>query len=293
MATNENLEWKNLVIKAINGSQAGLFRKLQPQLHKIAVAIIPNKDIDDAIQAAYIRIWQRLNEVDLGNPATISSFLYRLGTNAMRVERIRIIKEDPTKPEAKQIRKKTRNYYQLNKDKLKAQRNDRYKRNSKVEVARQQRYNQKRREKINRLKNFSNLCRVYVAGPISGEHMKQKVEWAIQTAAKIREYGYTPFVPHLFYYWDEYLPQTYEYWIKLDIEWLAICDVILRLHGESKGAKGEVLFAENIIKLPIVHSISELRDRFPMKDGSGNILNVVKPDAPDTYEFLKKEFNVK
>jgi hypothetical protein len=41
------------------------------------------------------------------------------------------------------------------------------------------------------------------------------------------------------------------------MEWLAVCDCVLRLPGESKGADAEVKFAQEIGK-PVYYSIAEL-----------------------------------
>lgn len=86
--------------------------------------------------------------------------------------------------------------------------------------------------------------RVYVAGPISIGDQAVNVRKAIIASSELLERGYAPYCPHLTHYWQTVAPQAYETWITLDFEWLPLCDCLLRLPGESKGADREVAFAE-------------------------------------------------
>ena len=52
-------------------------------------------------------------------------------------------------------------------------------------------------------------------------------------------------------------PRHYEDWIKVDKEWVLVCDCVLRLSGESPGADGEVKLAEKN-KKPVFYSMLEL-----------------------------------
>jgi hypothetical protein len=84
--------------------------------------------------------------------------------------------------------------------------------------------------------------KIYVSGPYS-KHMVEGTRNAILAAEKLRKMGHLPFVPHLSLLWDLICPSPYEEWIEYDLEWLAHCDAILRLPGESPGADREVQFA--------------------------------------------------
>jgi hypothetical protein len=77
----------------------------------------------------------------------------------------------------------------------------------------------------------------------------------------VRELGYVPFVPHLNLLWHFHRPHGSEYWLNYDLEWLAKCDVLLRLPGASVGADLEV---EWCIKhrMPVVWSVPELVTKY-------------------------------
>jgi hypothetical protein len=51
-------------------------------------------------------------------------------------------------------------------------------------------------------------------------------------------------VPHLTHFWHLVSPHEYEFWLKLDLEFLTVCDCLVRLPGESSGADREVARAE-------------------------------------------------
>jgi 4-hydroxy-3-methylbut-2-en-1-yl diphosphate synthase IspG/GcpE len=52
-------------------------------------------------------------------------------------------------------------------------------------------------------------------------------------------------------------PQGYDTWLTLDIEWLSVCDCLLRLPGESKGADIEVEYAREHM-IPVFYTIEQL-----------------------------------
>ncbi|MDQ3170340.1 MAG: DUF4406 domain-containing protein [Acidobacteriota bacterium] len=86
--------------------------------------------------------------------------------------------------------------------------------------------------------------RVYVAGPFTKPSPIINTRRAIDAAEQLRRAGYSPFVPHLFFAWEMVHPDVgYEGWMALDFEWLAACDAIVRMPGESPGADREVAFA--------------------------------------------------
>jgi hypothetical protein len=104
---------------------------------------------------------------------------------------------------------------------------------------------------------------VYVAGPFSDNPMHRANE-TIKIADQIVAAGHVPFVPHLYLLWDVASPHSYEYWMELCLAWVGRCDVLLRLHGASKGADREALHARNLAK-PVVYSIEELSRLADMK----------------------------
>ena len=111
---------------------------------------------------------------------------------------------------------------------------------------------------------------IYVAGPYSKGNIEENIYRAIETADNLRELGHTPYIPHLTHFWEMVIHHDYEYWMNLDLEWLAICDGVLRLSGDSDGADNEVKFAKSL-KIPVYTDISEIKRtsyyEFYQKDG--------------------------
>ncbi|MFH0938225.1 MAG: DUF4406 domain-containing protein [Planctomycetota bacterium] len=85
--------------------------------------------------------------------------------------------------------------------------------------------------------------KVYIAAPYTHGDAVLNVRKAIETADELAIRGFTPFVPHLTHFWHLVLPHKIKFWYALDNEWLAACDVVLRLPGESFGANAEVQLA--------------------------------------------------
>lgn len=102
--------------------------------------------------------------------------------------------------------------------------------------------------------------RVYVAGPLStGTYYEvtKNIRHAIDIGERLLETGYAPYVPHYSHFWNLFHPHTWEAWMKLDYEWLKVCDALLRLPGESKGADQEVKWAQEL-GIPVCHTLEEL-----------------------------------
>jgi hypothetical protein len=104
---------------------------------------------------------------------------------------------------------------------------------------------------------------VYIAGPYSAatiSEVSRNVSKAVAMAEQIVKIpDCIPFVPHLFHWWEDEYPHEYEFWLNLDLRFLAKCDILFRLEGKSKGANAEVEFAE-ASNIPCVYSIEELEE---------------------------------
>lgn len=87
------------------------------------------------------------------------------------------------------------------------------------------------------------MKRVYVAGPITKGDQFANVRAGIEAGDQLLNLGYAPYIPHLNYSWHMMFPHANEVWYRLDFEWLAMCDALVRLPGESPGANAEVQFA--------------------------------------------------
>lgn len=99
--------------------------------------------------------------------------------------------------------------------------------------------------------------RIYVAGPYTKGDVAVNVANAIFAGNVLADRGHIPFIPHLTHFWHMMYNHEHEFWMKQDLVWLAQCDAILRLPGESSGADREVKFAEEI-GMPVYHKILEI-----------------------------------
>jgi hypothetical protein len=73
--------------------------------------------------------------------------------------------------------------------------------------------------------------------------------------------------------WHVVAPHDYSFWCIYDLAWLEVCDVLLRLPGESPGADREVAFADEH-GIPVVCNLPDL-------------VNLIK--IWDDTEFYNKE----
>ena len=111
------------------------------------------------------------------------------------------------------------------------------------------------------------MLRVYVAGAYSAETEEQQLEnvkYAIAVGNRIAEQGYFVYVPHQNYLWEKYFPHSYDFWMKQDIGWLDMCDVLVRLDNESKGADIEVCRANRLSLL--VYTEQEFFENLPTEE---------------------------
>ena len=99
--------------------------------------------------------------------------------------------------------------------------------------------------------------RVYIAGPYSKGDVILNIREAIYAADWLLAGGHVPFVPHLTGFWHAIAPKPYESWLAYDMEWLKVCDAVLRLPGESSGADKEVAEARRL-GVPVFESVPEL-----------------------------------
>ena len=97
---------------------------------------------------------------------------------------------------------------------------------------------------------------VYIAAPYSSDPERNTQE-AIEVMHELMDSGFAPFCPHLSHYAHSQRERLYEDWLELDDEFLAKCDVLLRLPGESPGADREVALAESL-GIPVVYSVRDL-----------------------------------
>ena len=109
--------------------------------------------------------------------------------------------------------------------------------------------------------------RIYVAGPITLGDMNDNVAMGVAAGKTLLDHGYAPFIPHLSHFVEPHAtwtntPARYEQWLALDRSFIAVCDALLRLPGESRGADREVAWAVEI-GIPVFHTLAVLFDRIP------------------------------
>lgn len=100
--------------------------------------------------------------------------------------------------------------------------------------------------------------RVFISGPYSNGDQVINTRNAILAAEEVVKKGHVPFIPHLSLFWHAVSPHPVDFWYVQDLQWLKVCDVILRLPGLSKGADEEVSYAMSLGKL-VIHDIDALR----------------------------------
>lgn len=104
---------------------------------------------------------------------------------------------------------------------------------------------------------------VYIAGPMTngtgGNFNMAKIHEAIEMFFRLIELGYAPHCPHLTVFCEFMQPHRilYQGWLELDMTYVEMSDVVMRIPGESKGADREVAFAVSK-GIPVVHSLEEL-----------------------------------
>lgn len=99
--------------------------------------------------------------------------------------------------------------------------------------------------------------KVFIACPYTLGDVVLNVRNACLAAERVRALGHLPFVPLLSHLWHLISPHDYEYWTAMDNEWIAECDIVLRLPGESYGADAETALAGQI-GIPVIYSFREL-----------------------------------
>jgi hypothetical protein len=101
--------------------------------------------------------------------------------------------------------------------------------------------------------------RIYVAGPYTRGDVCLNVRAAVHAADQLLTLGYAPLVPHLTHLWHTISPHDYEEWLTLDLAWLAVCDAVLRLPGDSPGADRECAEAVRL-GIPVYHDLETLKN---------------------------------
>ena len=103
--------------------------------------------------------------------------------------------------------------------------------------------------------------KVYIASPYTKGNKARNLKRHFAVTDQLLTLGFAPFAPLLFHYQHLAHPRPYDDWISIDLEWVAACDVLLRLPGASAGADGEVVHAVTL-GIPVVYSVDDLIEGF-------------------------------
>jgi hypothetical protein len=85
--------------------------------------------------------------------------------------------------------------------------------------------------------------KIFISGPYTNPDPVINTRNAVLAAEKIIKKGHLPFIPHLNHLWHLVSPHDIDYWYAYDLNWLDVCDAVLRLPGDSPGADSEVEYA--------------------------------------------------
>ncbi len=101
--------------------------------------------------------------------------------------------------------------------------------------------------------------RIYISGPLStsGNEL-ENVDKAVAVARKLIDTGFAPLCPHLFYHLDPAFEIPHAIWMEVDLPWVEVADAVLRIPGESVGAKIETDHAADL-GIPVFTSIERLK----------------------------------
>lgn len=105
------------------------------------------------------------------------------------------------------------------------------------------------------------MKRIYIASAYTIGDPAVNVKLQIDTAAFLIDKGFAPFVPLLYHFQHMAHPRPYDVWINVDNAYVTVCDALLRLPGESKGADAEVNLAKRH-GIPVFYSVEELVEWF-------------------------------
>lgn len=107
------------------------------------------------------------------------------------------------------------------------------------------------------------MIAIYLAGPMGAGPRLDSVRRGIEDAGRLRAAGFAVFAPHRSAL-DELVcgPSDYEAWMREDFEWIARCDVLVRMPGESPGADREVAHAQSL-GLPVFYGAGALIEAMP------------------------------
>lgn len=101
------------------------------------------------------------------------------------------------------------------------------------------------------------MKKVYIASPYTKGDVAVNVKLQIDTVDILMNNGFAPFAPLYSHFQHMVHPRPYEDWAEIDMEWVRVCNAVLRIGGESLGADAEVALAKEL-DIPVFYSVDEL-----------------------------------
>jgi nucleoside 2-deoxyribosyltransferase len=99
--------------------------------------------------------------------------------------------------------------------------------------------------------------KIYLASPYTKGDVGINVKNSFEAYDVLLKNNFLPFAPLTSHFIHMMYPQDYNTWLEIDLEWLKVCDAVLRLPGESRGADIEVEYAEKN-NIPVFYNYSDL-----------------------------------
>ena len=101
------------------------------------------------------------------------------------------------------------------------------------------------------------MKKIFISGPYTIGDVAQNVKKAMDVANELINNGFAPYCPHLTHFLHMNNFQPYSKWLEIDLEYMVICDAVLRIPGESYGADNEIAIAQKM-GIPVFYEIDEL-----------------------------------
>ena len=133
------------------------------------------------------------------------------------------------------------------------------------------------------------MIKVYIASPYTLGDVAVNVKRQLDTVDILMNKGFAPFAPLYFHFQHIAHPRPEKDWLEVDLVWVEVCDVLLRLDGKSSGADGEVEHAKKF-NIPVFYSIEDLCAYAEEdKKFQEKLVTDTKPELVET-DFWKKAY---
>lgn len=98
---------------------------------------------------------------------------------------------------------------------------------------------------------------VYIASPYTKGDQAENVAAQMKAASELIHWGFAPYWPLCSHFLHMFHPQKYGTWMDIDMGFLRLADILLRIPGESHGADLEISRAIEL-KIPIYYDVISL-----------------------------------